>query len=100
MSEEIKKSPIRGEIRLSWKDALAEAWKKRSRRHLLMAALVLSILVIFNIFQDDVHISPLRWAAIGALLLIINVGDDARLQRKASRNLWWIDPTVKANNVR
>jgi hypothetical protein len=97
---EHQSKPVRGEIKLGWKAAIAEAWRKRARRHITQTVLVLVILGIFSIFQDGAQIGVFRWIAIGVLLLVINVGDDARLQRKASRNSWWTYPTTKVNNVR
>lgn len=90
-----KLEPVKGKIKLSWKAGIAEALTKRWRRHLLQVAVVSSIVGISVIFRDGLGEGLVRWLIVAVAIFIINVSDDARLQRKASRNAWWIDPTLK-----
>lgn len=89
--------PILGQIKLSWKDAVAETLTKRWRRHLLQTLVLSSIVGIFMIHQEDLDWRPLRWLLVVVFMFIINVSEDARLQRKASRNSWRFGPADKRN---
>lgn len=93
-NEERHSDSVRGEITLSWKAAITEAWKKRSKRYIIQAVLVSAILAIANMIHDGINVGLLRWVALAAVFFIINVGDDARLQRKASRYAWLTEPGV------
>ena len=89
--------PILGDVTLSWKDAIAETLTKRWRRHLIQTLVLSSIVGIFMIYQEDLDWRLLRWLLVVVFMFIINVSEDARLQRKASRNPWRCGPTDKRN---
>lgn len=95
-NEEQQSKPILGQIKVSWKDAIAEALTRRWRTHSFKAVAVSSIVGIFVMIQGD-HLSLLRWVVIGAGIFIVNIGEDARLQRRASRSAWWVDPRTKTD---
>lgn len=92
--EQRQSNSVRGAITLSWKTAIAEAWKKRGKRHIIHAVIVSSILGIANMIHDGINVGLLRWVALAVVFIIINFGDDARLQRRASRYAWLTDPGV------
>lgn len=91
--------PFLGQIKLSWKDAITVALTKRWRRHLTQSVVLSSIVGIFIIFQDGMATGLLRGLFYAVGMFIVNVAEDARLQRKASRHSWWVDPSVKTNWV-
>jgi hypothetical protein len=102
MSEELKETDpkpkvVRGEIKLSWKSAIAESWKLRAGRYIIQSVVILSFFGIYDIFYEGVESGLLRWFCLAAALLVINVGEDARLQRKASRTSYWIDPASRSD---
>lgn len=84
-----------GEITMSWKEAISEAWKRRHKRHLIQTIIAVAIVFIFITFQHDLIQAAWRGLAIGMLVLVVSVGEDARLLRKESRHSQWIDPTDK-----
>ncbi|MET4143910.1 hypothetical protein [Arthrobacter sp. UYCo732] len=70
---------------MTWKAAIARAWKLRGRRHIIRAIVVASVTGIGIGFATELSRGLLIWAALSAVMFAINIGDDTRLQRKEAR---------------
>lgn len=67
---------------MTWKAAVRASFKSRGRRHILVAVIGGAVCGILNALDYTAIRGVMVGAALTVLLLIINVGEDARRLRK------------------
>lgn len=70
---------------MTWKAAIATAWKLRGVRHIYRSLFVASIGGITSIAMSGLVPGLVTWVLLAAAMFVIHVVDDARVQRKDSR---------------
>jgi cyanate permease len=70
---------------VTWKAAIAGAWKLRARRHIFTALFVASVCAIIKTVLSGFGPGLLTWACLSVAMFIVYICDDARLQRRNAR---------------
>lgn len=76
--------PVRGKIKISWKEAVLKAltnWKDFALKSIIVA----SVASILRMLQGFVFQGFVLWISFASLIFVIHVSEHARLQRKESR---------------
>lgn len=70
---------------MTWKEAIATAWKLRGVRNIYRSLFVASICGITSIAMRGLVPGLATWVLLAAAMFVIHIVDDARVQRKDSR---------------
>lgn len=70
---------------MTWKSAIAKAWRARCRHHMAGALIVGSVCGIISIFLHGILPGLMTWAWLAVVMFTIYLLEDAHLQRKRAR---------------